>query len=168
MQSKNSVSGSFVTFPRKRPRISSLFAKIEEELPVHPLNPPSNAYKTLSNAWGLWVKFFPRNDHPLPAHHLRHVQERPAKHQQATDLQTIPSTETADALVEAKVADFSSGSHLLGHSPRSTSSTFSTNFPDPRESCISVERPISVENWAEVRTISAGKFFPTGIDQGTP
>ena len=38
--------------------------------------------------------------------------------QQATDAHTLPSTETADVLVQAEVADLSSGSHLLRHSPR--------------------------------------------------
>ena len=41
-------------------------------------------------------------------------------------------------------------------------------FHDPHESPISVERPISVNISAEIRTISVGNFFPTEIDHGIP
>ena len=42
---------------------------------------------------------------------FRNGQQNIAAELQVTDLQTIPSTETADALVQANVADLSSGSH---------------------------------------------------------
>ena len=80
----------------------------------------------------------------------------------------MPSTETADALVQTEVADLSSGSHLLRHSPRCASSTFSTKFPDPHESPISLEKNISAKYSVEIRTTSSGMFFPTGIDQRIP
>ena len=108
------------------------------------------------------------------------TKHRTAAKQQAMDAHTLPSTKTADALVQAEVADLSSGSHLLRHSPRQpslwihihgqssrcTSGTFSTKFPDPHDSPISLERPISVNISAEIRTISVGNYFPTEIDYG--
>ena len=101
--------------------------KLRRNVPTHPLHLPSNAYKILSNAFGLWDPGF----HRTQQSNKRRI------------FKTTPSTETADALVQAKMADRSWGSHLIRHSPRCTSGTFFTKFPDPHESHISVEMPIS-------------------------
>ena len=79
---------------------------------------------------------FPSEWSPLSAHHLLHLQKRllliilTSKHRsrQATDLQAIPSTEIAHALVQAELVDLSSVSHILGHSPHCTSNMFSRNY----------------------------------------
>ena len=85
-----------------------------------------------------------------------------------TDAQTLPGTKTTDQQVQDEVADLSLYIRLHDHSPRCTSGTFPARFPDSHESPISVERPISVNNSAEMRTISVGKLFPTEIGQGIP
>ena len=103
----------------------------------------------------------------LPSASLENGQQNTAVEQKPTKAQTLQSTETADTLVQTEVADLSSGSHLLGHSPRCTASaTFSPEFSNPREISTSVERPFLVQKSAEMRRISVVKSFSTEIIEG--
>ena len=70
--------------------------------------------------------------------------------------------------MQAVIAGLSSGSHVLGQSPPCTLGLFSSKIPDLHEILISVEKPFSVKNSAEMRRISVGKFFPTEIGKGIP
>ena len=62
--------------------------------------------------------------------------------------------------MQAEVADLSSGSHLLDHSPRCASGTFSTKFPDPHEILISVERPFQWKIWREWERFLSESYSP--------
>ena len=146
------MAGSFVfaTFPRKRPRISFLFGVCRNcrgTFPAHRSNPSCNAYKRLSNAMELTVGIFPP---PQNGHRFQLIicffmfrNGYNSKTPQQSSKSRICNRSRAQrqlTLVQAKVADRSSGSHLLlGHSSRCTPSTFSTKFPNPHEGPISVD-----------------------------
>ena len=56
----------------------------------------------------------------------------------------------------------------LGSRVHGSSATCSPKFPDPREFAISVERPFSVKNSAEMRRFSVGKSSATETGHGIP
>ena len=87
LQWRNSVDGSFVIFPRKRPRISSLFRACKNcgrtFLPtLLTLSVTPTKYYRTPGVVGPWIVrgVFPSEYPPFPAYHLLYLQKRPAKH----------------------------------------------------------------------------------------
>ena len=168
-----------MTFPQKRPRNSSLFSVCKNYETCRPTPEtlhirPSN-YCRMPRGCGqsFSVRMATSFGSSTASSSEKAITVITAKHRSGvasdhTDAQTLPGTEITDQQVQAEVADLSLYIRLHDHSPRYTSGTFSARFPDSHESPISVERPISVNNSAEMRMISVGKFFPTEIGQGIP